>query len=88
MVEMKHDSGRLSFNGMPVMTSLLLTVPFEDWSEVRSKSRARRRMKRGYKQNVRHLQLPDPNVFVINNTIHGHPETIRALLAAASKAGA
>lgn len=70
----------ISFCGMPINTSLLLTVPHEDWSDVRSPARARRRMKRGYKQRVRYLQVPDPKVFVIAGTIHGHPETIKAML--------
>lgn len=74
-----------SFRGMPINTSLLLTVPYEDWSDVRSPARARRRMKRGYRQRIKYLQVPDPNVFVIAGTIHGHPETIKAMLKLATE---
>lgn len=75
-----------SFNGMPVRTSIFLTVPFEDWSGVRSPGRARRRMKRGHRQRIKYLQLPDPKVFVANGVIHGHPDTIKKMLELAAKA--
>lgn len=74
-----------SFQGKPINASLLLTVPYEDWSAVRSPSRARRRMKRGHRQRIRYLQIPDPNVFVIAGTIHGHPETIKSMLKLATE---
>lgn len=81
-----------SFDGMPVVENVFLTVPEEDWSEVRSHSRARRRMKNGHKQRVRYLQLPNPQLFIMDGRIHGHPETIRQMFALASlaesKAGA
>lgn len=76
-----------SFNGMPIVTNWLLTVPFEDWSQVRSPSRARRRMKRGHRQRIRYLDLPNPDVFVIAGRIHGHPETIRKMLELAAQKG-
>lgn len=69
-----------SFRGMPINTSLLLTVPYEDWSAVRSPSRARRRLKQGHRQQIKYLQVPNPEVFVIAGTIHGHPETIKTML--------
>jgi hypothetical protein len=75
------------FRGMPVYMSLLHTVRHEDWSQVKSPSRARRRMKQGHRQRIRYLALPDPKVFVIDGTIHGHPETIRLLFEAAKEHG-
>lgn len=57
-----------------------LTVPAEDWSRVRSPSRARRRMKRGHQQNIRYYQKPDPNLIVTGDKIIGHPETLRAAM--------
>lgn len=77
----------LGFNGMPVRTNIFLTVPFEDWSEVRSPSRARRRLKRGFRQRIKHMQIADPKVFVINGVIHGHPETIMKMIELAERQG-
>lgn len=63
--------------------SLFLTVPGpDDWSGVRSPSRARRRMKRGYRQNIRATVLPDPNLYRYGDRICGHPETLEKLTAA------
>jgi len=61
------------FRGMPIITSLHLTVPAEDWTEVRSPGRARRRLKQGHRQNIRHYQAPSPKIIVLNGTIHCHP---------------
>lgn len=63
--------------------SLFLTIPGpDDWSEVRSPSRARRRMKRGHRQNIRATVLPDPNLYRYGDRICGHPETLEKLKAA------
>lgn len=78
----------LGFGGMPVRTSIFLTVPYEDWSEVRSPGRARRRMKRGHRQRIKYLQVPDPKVFVANGVIHGHPDTIKKMVAKLAEGGA
>lgn len=71
-----------SFNGMPIMESLLLTVRHEDWSGVRSPSRARRRIKQGHKQRIKYVDLPSPDLIVTHGIIHGHPETIRKMFEA------
>ena len=68
------------FLGMQVRESIWITVPYEDWSAVRSPARARRRMKRGFRQNVKHIQIADPNVYVTGNVINGHPETIKRMI--------
>lgn len=62
-----------------IVESIHMTVPAEDWSRVRSPGRARRRMKRGYRQNIRYYQKPSSEVFVTDGKIMAHPETIRAL---------
>jgi len=64
------------FGGVRIFESVHLTKPFEDWSQVRSPSRARRRMKK-HKQRIRYLQVPDPNAYEINGAIVMHPETAR-----------
>ena len=50
----------------------------EDWSEVRSPGRARRRRKRGYPQRIIVREVPKPDVYSTSAGIFiGHPETIR-----------
>lgn len=62
---------------IPVIT---MTIgPFEDWSEVRSPSRARRR-RRKHRQNIRYFNKPDPKLTVIAGRVYTHPETLRALV--------
>jgi hypothetical protein len=77
----------IRFNGMQVRTSVFLTVPYEDWSDVRSPGRARRRMKRGFRQRVRYLQIADPKVVVIHGVIHGHPDTVKKMFELAERQG-
>jgi hypothetical protein len=57
----------------------------EDWSRVRSPSRARRRMRQGHKQNVRTITVPDPAIVQIGNNFYMHPETYRKLEEQTSK---
>lgn len=60
--------------GFRIFENPLLTVPgSEDWSRVRSPSRARRRRKYGHRQNIVIPQLPDPNFYVVGQTIYCHP---------------
>lgn len=67
-------------SGFRVIENWAMTVPFEDWSGVRAPSRARRRMSRGFRQNIRHLQLPDPSFYKLpDGSIVGHPETVKHL---------
>lgn len=54
----------------------LMTVLAEDWSRVRSPSRAIRRRKRGFRQNIRYYQAPDPDLKVMGTKIIGHPVTL------------
>lgn len=53
----------------------------EDWSRVRSPSRARRRMRRGFPQNIMRFAVPHPDVHhnKLTGTFYGHPETIAKL---------
>lgn len=65
---------------MRVFENALLTIgPFEDWSGVRSPSRARRRRVQGHRQNIRYYHLPDPKLLKTPDGIFGHPATIAAL---------
>lgn len=74
-------------HGLRVISDIRLTLPFEDWSLVRSKGRARRRRRLGHPQRIRYLQVPDPKLYYLADQIAGHaepiivghPETIRLL---------
>ena len=54
----------------------------KDWSGVRSKGRAARRLARGHRQNIRTIYVPQKTVIVDKGrrTIIGHPATIDALV--------
>lgn len=66
------------------VTNIYMTVLYEDWSGVRSPSRAIRRRKQGHRQNIRYINIPDPKIIkMADGTCVGHPETIRRLEQAA-----
>jgi hypothetical protein len=44
-----------------------------DWSLVRSHSRARRRMRRGFKQNIRRVSTPKKEAYKIGDRLVMHP---------------
>lgn len=69
--QMLRDMAQAS---VTIRTSYHLTEPYEDWSQVRSPSRARRRMKQGHRQRVRHYQRPARKAYQINGEIWMHPE--------------
>ena len=71
-----------TLNGMRIITNDMHVVyDGEDWSGVRSISRARRRLKRGFSQNIKAKYKPSPDVIHdrINNVLHMHPATLKAL---------
>lgn len=68
----------MNYYGMPIVTNIMLTVPYEDWSKVRSPARARRRRWR-HKQNIRYMQKPDQNVYQVDGKLHMHPEMLMRL---------
>lgn len=63
------------YAGPRIVESDLLVEEYEDWSRVRSPSRARRRMRNGHRQNVRRLSRPQQSAFhdKIRNVIYMHP---------------
>lgn len=66
------------FGGLRMIaTDLMVIGPFEDWSQVRSPGRARRRRAK-HKQRIRFYHKPDPNVMHdrVNGVIYGHPATL------------
>lgn len=74
------------FLGVRFVESSHLTLPGpDDWSRVRSPGRARRRLKRGFRQNIRPTQIPDPNLYLLRNGSYvGHPATIHKIREQAS----
>jgi hypothetical protein len=68
-----------SYAGLRVIENSMLTVgPFEDWSQVRSPGRAKRRRSR-HPQRIRYYYKPDPKVWRIGDTLVMHPVTAAAL---------
>lgn len=61
--------------GMQIFESIHLTKQHEDWSEVRSPSRAARRRAQGHPQRIRIVSVPDPNAYMIDGSVYMHPVT-------------
>lgn len=54
-----------------------MTDTVEDWSEVRSPSRAARRRKRGHQQRIRYVTKPKPQIYQVGSMLVMHPEIAR-----------
>jgi hypothetical protein len=66
----------VGYRGIRIIEDTSLVDLIEDWSRVRSPSRARRRQRRGYRQNIRFINTPKPHAFMIApNTFAMHPIT-------------
>lgn len=73
-------------SGIRVIESVHMVEPWEDWSKVRSPSRARRRQRQGHRQNIAFRTRPSPGLIQTADTLYGHPETIaKAVRAIADK---
>lgn len=71
------------FGGVRIVESRALYDLVDDWSRVRSPGRARRRLKRGYRQNIVTVQVPKPDGYSLDGrTIHMHPVTAAKFYAA------
>jgi hypothetical protein len=69
-----------SFNGMLIIEDHNLVVADgEDWSQVRSPARARRRRKRGFPQRIRTRYKPDTKVYRVGSNLVMHPVVADAL---------
>lgn len=62
---------------MRIVESWLMVDQVEDWSRVRSPSRARRRRKQGHPQRVFMRQVPKREAIVAGDTAYMHPEMAR-----------
>lgn len=74
-----------ALGGFRIVEDPMLIIPGpEDWSRVRSPSRAVRRRRQGHRQNIRQTVLPDPNFYVIGDTVFCHPAMANRLRAEAA----
>lgn len=63
MARMIHDRyGAIGLSGLRIVTDDRLTVPVEDWSDVRSPGRARRRRAK-HRQRIRITHAPDRRAY-------------------------
>jgi hypothetical protein len=60
-----------------IIESIYATKRVEDWARVRSPSRAARRLKRGFRQNIA-VRL-EPAAFMVGGQMVAHPAIVRAL---------
>jgi hypothetical protein len=68
-----------SFDGVRIIEDMKLVDMVEDWSRVRSPSRAERRRRHGHHQNIVIRAVPKKEGYSIDGgrTIIMHPETAR-----------
>ena len=69
----------MMIGGIQIVETVHATEPAEDWSRVRSPARAKRRMNRGFPQNVVYYRKPAG--FMSGHTLYAHPEFVRELKA-------
>ena len=82
LATMKSAIAKLGPPPPQIRESYALTDTVEDWSGVRAPSRAIRRRKRGFRQNIRFIQVPKPDGYMIDGVLWTHPVTLaRARLA-------
>lgn len=62
---------------MKVVSNTSCTKRTEDWSQCRSPSRARRRLRRGYPQRVKITH--EPAAYRVGDTIYAHPLIVEEL---------
>jgi hypothetical protein len=70
---------RVAFTLPRFVESPLATSEAEDWSRVRSPSRAKRRLKRGFPQNIRRYRKPACYFVKAENVYYIHPELMKAM---------
>lgn len=68
-----------AFGGIEIIEDWRMTDTVEDWSGVRSPSRALRRRKRGFPQRIVYRQVPKKGAVKMGNRVFVHPEIARQL---------
>lgn len=74
------------YAGLRILEDPNLIKVVEDWSEVRSPARARRRRKRGFRQRIQYHQVPSREIYRTADALIMHPATARELLARLAQA--
>ena len=69
-----------SYAGLRLVSDPNMVETVEDWSQVRSPSRAARRRRVGHAQRIRYVTRPMRQVYQVGDAIVGHPDTIRAVM--------
>ncbi len=69
----------IEFGAMNIIESLAMVTQVEDWSRVRSPSRAARRLRQGHRQNIVVKLVPRKDCITIDGgrTYMMHPATAR-----------
>ena len=67
----------VGYGGTVIISSAMCFEAREDWSRVRSPSRAARRRKRGHRQNITLYQVPI--MYRIGGTVYAHPDIIEKM---------
>lgn len=74
----------IEFNGLRIIEDASLVDVTEDWSRVRSPSRAERRRRQGHRQNIAFVGTPKTECFAFGNTVVMHPVMAAKIRAATS----
>lgn len=76
-----------SYCGVRIVEDPNMVDPVEDWSEVRSPSRAKRRKARGFRQRIKTVYVPKKTAYALDNgrMMVMHPEMRRQLEAETKK---
>lgn len=70
-----------------VVNDVVMSETKEDWSNVRSQSRAKRRLKYGYKQNIRYMVVPKTDIVKFKDTLVMHSKIYAKLMKEADSNG-
>jgi hypothetical protein len=65
--------------GLRIIESLHMVDTVEDWSQVRSPSRARRRRRMGHPQRIRIITVPKSEAYQIKDSLIMHPSVAAQL---------
>lgn len=72
-------TGELFYCGFKIsVNDIVMSETKEDWSNVRSPSRAKRRIKRGFNQNIIYKVVPKSEILRFGDNIIMHSETLKS----------
>jgi hypothetical protein len=66
----------MSYHGLKVIADPNMLDWSEDWSRVRSPSRAARRRRRGFRQRIVRMATPKKEAYRIGDTLVMHPQMV------------